>query len=157
MDRETCQRESVSVDKLHSPVQDANEALQDAKAASHGHIPRVGFRLLCNRADLSEHVDDSNDETAETDRAKAVRQGATRGTPSCSRWRVSGREEPRGVHSAADRVDGVLEPFGNPVRGEGEVDEEPNDDARAAVAAGAACGIRTGFVLCVDGHQLLMS
>ena len=73
--------ECVAVDELYGPVEQADDALQDEEEAVSGKVAGVSLALLRYGACLTQHVDQSDDQAAETDRTKAVRQSATSGAP----------------------------------------------------------------------------
>lgn len=64
--------ESIAIDELHRPVEDANDALQNAEGATGSDVAGVRFLLLCDAAGLSEQVDNGYNQTAEADAAEAV-------------------------------------------------------------------------------------
>nr|POF06841.1 hypothetical protein CFP56_77049 [Quercus suber] len=127
-------RECVAVDKLHSPVQETDDASEDAERDARGHITGVGFMLSGDRAGLAEHVDDGHQQTTQADGTEAVRQSAASST---SRWPfgwVAWGKVPCAVHARDGDVDDILENLGDPVAGERDEDDQ-SDDRRRATAS----------------------
>lgn len=116
--------------------------------------------MLRDTHSLTEHVDQSDDQGAETDTAKGVGHGSAKCASCCATGHTAwfaGAEEPRAVYAGDDAVDGVLEPFRDPIAGKGHKHDKADDFGGGAPAAtgrasrvGAAA---TGFVLDVDGYQ----
>ena len=79
---------------------------------------------------MPQHVDNGHDQTAEADRTKAVGQSASSSTPGSSLGHVVGAEIPAAVDARNDDMDSILEPFGDPVAGESDKDEEAYDFCR---------------------------
>jgi hypothetical protein len=57
--------EGIAVDELNSPIEQANDALQEAKGNAAAHVASLGLLLLRNRAQLANAVDDGDQETAQ--------------------------------------------------------------------------------------------
>ena len=103
---------------------------------------------------MTKHVDDSYDQAAEADGAKAVGQ-STSGCASCyTLWHIVAAEVPAAVYSGDDGVDRILEPLGNPVCGKSDEDYETDDSSRRAAARALITGrIVTRIILDVYGYQ----
>lgn len=118
---------STYVDKLDSPVQDSDQTLENTKRNIGSDVSRICFLLSCNAACLSEHVDDCNDQTSETDTSETVGQRAAGGSSGDVLGRVVGAEVPRTVDSGDDNMDHVLQEFGDPIHRKRDEDEQTND------------------------------
>ncbi len=105
-------------DVLNSPVDQADDTTQDAKCDRTARISLPSLGRLRNATRLADHIDQRHDQRPETDTAKRVRQRPP-GSPSRgTRWHSSRfpcAEEPRSVDAGDDGVDGVLQPFGDPI------------------------------------------
>lgn len=152
--------ECVTVDELHGPIQQPDDATKTAERDGSNDIALLCFLLLRDTYSLTKHVNERNDQRAETDAAKRVghrsTERASRGTGGHSTWLAS-TEEPGPVDACNDAVDGVLDPFGNPVAGKGDKDNKTNDfGGRAGTStAGRARGIgaaAAGLVFDVDSY-----
>ncbi len=117
--------------------------------------------MLRNAYGLTEHVDESYNEGAETDAAKGVCHGSAE-CASCRTARhtagFASAEEPRAIYAGDYAVDGVLDPFGNPIAGKCYEHDQADDFGRGAssAAAGRASRIGTavaGLVFDVDSYQ----
>lgn len=117
----------VAVDELDRPIEKSDEPLQNTKGAFGGEVAVVGLGLLRDRARLAEHVDKGDDQAAETDGAEAVCQCATSGAPCWTLGHVVGAKVPAAVDAGDDRVDQVLQDFGNPVSCKSDEDDETDD------------------------------
>ena len=120
--------EGVAVEEGDEPVEEGDEAAQDPEEDATHEIPFAGFVALRDGAGLAEHVDDCDDQAAETDAAEGVGGGAFEGAArgsfgQFSFWVLVAAEIPRAVDAGDGRVDGVLHPFAEPVHGEGDVDD----------------------------------
>ena len=118
--------ECVAVDERDGPVEETDEATQYAEHDRSNHVALRGLVLLRDAACLAEHVDDCDDQGAEGDRSKAVCHGASERTRSGTFRHSSGlarAEVPGSVNASDSHVNGVLDPFGNPVAGKCDEDK----------------------------------
>lgn len=112
--------------------------------------------LTSNRAQLTQELNDGNDQAAQTDGAEAIREGTSGGSTRSSLGELSNRAKvPRGIEACYCGVNCVLEPLQYPVHGEGDKDDQTNDlGFTAALAAWLAVWIiLTGLIRDVDGCQ----
>ena len=65
-------REGVAVDELDRPLDQADDAAEDAEGAGGGGVALAGFRLLRDADGLPDHVDEGDDQGAEGDGAEGV-------------------------------------------------------------------------------------
>ena len=131
--------EGVAVDERDGPVEEADEAAEHAEHDAADEVALRGFVLLSDAAGLAEHVDDGDDQGAEGDGPEAVGHGAAEGAGGGAPGHSAGfaaAEVPGAVDAGDGDVDGVFDPFGDPVAGKGDEDEE-TDDGRAGAAATA--------------------
>lgn len=109
---------SVAIDKLHGPIDQSNDALQTAETHRTDDVSLLCLLLLCYAYSLADHVDEGNDEGTKGDTAKGVGHaafesaagGATRHAAG-----FAGAEEPRAVDAGDGGVDGVFDPFADPL------------------------------------------
>lgn len=156
-------RKRISVDKLHRPVQQADDTLQTTKCNRGHDVPLLSLLLLCNTHSLAYHIDQRHDQRAKTDTAKRVRHRSAESAscrPTGHTAGLAGHEEPGTIDAGDDAVDGVLQPLGDPVAGEGDEDNKPDDFGRGActsAATGRASGVgaaaAAGFVFDVYRYK----
>lgn len=149
--------EGVAVEESYSPFEDGNHTSQNAEQdiSNHASYTTLLTRLTSgNRAQLSDSLDDSNYQTTQADGSKAVSQSPLRSPSSRALGEVVRRKVPGAVDTRNGGVHGVLDPFRDPVHGEGDEDYQPNDLGLAAASIGIAIGVAGGrLILGVDGHQ----
>lgn len=90
-------RERVPIDKLNSPVQKPNDTLQTAEQDGTKNVSVLACLVLGDRARLSQHVDDGNDQRAKTDTTEGVSHGALESSSCWSFGHVVGAEVPTAV------------------------------------------------------------
>jgi len=73
-------RKCVTVEELHRPVEDSDEASKETPDDGLEDITFSGRRLSSDRAELAQTVDDGDNQTSKTDAAKAVCEGPPEGT-----------------------------------------------------------------------------
>jgi hypothetical protein len=153
--------EGVAVDERDGPVEETDEAAEHAEHDAADEVALRGLILLRDAAGLAEHVDDGDDEGPEGDGPEAVGHGAAEGAGCGAPGHSAGfaaAEVPGAVDAGDGDVDGVFDPFGDPVAGEGDEDEETDDGCAGAAAtagwvgAGAATAVG-GLEGNVDGYQ----
>jgi len=86
--------EGISVDKLHSPFKQTEQALKTAEEYINHDVAVPSLTLLCNRAEMTECVDYGHDEGTEGDRAEGVCQAALECAPCGSFGEVVRAEVP---------------------------------------------------------------
>lgn len=146
--------EGIAIEELDGPVQDANDAAEDAEQDRANKIALGCFLLLSNGADLTQEVDDCNHKTTKTDASETVGHGAFESSPRGSRGQVVRAEIPRSIDAGYGGVDGVLEPFGDPVGRESNEDKQTDDLALpTTTSASAAGGVISRLILDVNGNQ----
>jgi hypothetical protein len=118
--------EGVAVDELHGPFKNANETAENAEA-DLAKIAITGCLVAGHGAELAQELNDGDDERAKGDAAEAVGEGAASGTTGGSLGWVVRAEVPCAEHTRDDDMSGILDPFGDPVGGEGDEDEQTND------------------------------
>lgn len=126
----------VAVDELDGPFEDGDDAAQETKDDDANHAADaavLGRRLAGDGAQLAQELDDGDNEAAEGDGAEGVGEGALEGAAGGVLGEVVRAEVPGAVDAGDGGVDGVLEPLGDPVHGEGDEGDEADD---AGVAAG---------------------
>lgn len=114
--------ECVAVDELHSPIDQANNALQTAETRRADDISLLRLRLLGYADSLADHVDECDDEGTKGDTAKGVGHAAFEGAAGGAARHAAGfagAEEPRAVDTGDGGVDGVFDPFANPLEESG--------------------------------------
>ena len=152
-------RKSITIDKLDCPIHDPNQTAQATEGHRSDGIALRSLVVLRDAAGLAEHVDESDDKRAETDAAKGVSHGALEGASGGATRhtaRLAGAEEPAAVDAGDGGVDGVFDPFGDPVAGERDEDDQADDCGRGAAAAGCACRVGAavvGRIFDVDGDE----
>ena len=147
--------ECVSVQELDSPVEDANQTAQDAKQNRPHHVAITGSIALSGRAELTKSLDDSYKQTSKTDTAEAVGHGPLESTAGRALWHGVRVEIPGAVYAGDGSVDCVLQPFGDPVHGEGNENQQANHFAVSAITD-TVSAVRIGTIGCilnVDGDQ----
>ena len=147
--------ESISVQELHSPFQDTDQASQNAEQNCANHVAITCRIALSSGADLTEELNNSHEETAETDASKAVCHCALEGTSSCALGHGVGIEVPRAVDTGDGGVDSVLQPFGDPVHGKRREGNQTNDLAitTSSSSIAASCVGLVWCILHVDGDE----
>lgn len=146
--------ESISVDELQSPLHQPEDALQEAKEDICDHISRSSGLIARGRASEAQKVQNCDEKTAESDGAKAVRQGSARCSSSGALGWVVGREIPTAIHARDGSVNHILEELCDPVSGEGHVDNQTDDRGATAGSTSAASRIVVaGLKSNIDGHQ----
>ena len=133
-------REELEVDEclLDRPIDETDDAAEDAKCNGAAGIALLGLGLLGDAEGLANHIDQGHDQGAETDAAEGIRQGATGGAPrhpGRHPTSLTGTEEPGAVHARHDGMDGVFQPLGDPVSGKGDEDHQTDDFGGGAAAA----------------------
>ena len=152
-------RKGIAIDKLDGPIHDPNQTAQDTERNRSDRITLRSFVILRNTTGLAEHVDKSDDEGAKTDAAKRISHGTLEGARRCATRHsagLAGAEEPAAVDAGDGGVDGVFDPFGDPVAGECDEDDQADDFGRRAATTGGACGVGAavvGRVFDVDGDE----
>lgn len=140
--------ESIPVEKGDQPVEQSDEAAKDPNEDAAHNVSLRSFLSLCNRARLSEHVDNGDDQTSKTDTTKGIRsrtlEGATSSTLGSTAWSAT-PEIPGSVHTSNGSMDGVLNPLAKPVHGECNIDDQPNN-LGAAASTRAARWIRSAAI-----------
>ena len=117
--------------------------------------------MLRNTHGLAKHVDEGYDQGPETDAAKGVGHGSAECASGCTAGHTAwfaGTEEPRAIYARDDAVDGVLDPFRDPVGGKGHKHDEADDFGGRASSAATGRASRVGaaaagLVFDVDGYQ----
>lgn len=112
--------EGVAVKELESPLNQSEEAVQDAKdchADEATDTTLLHGLALGDGTELAEELDNSHEKTAQADGSKAVCQSTLGGTPRRILGEVVDAKVPRGVDAGNGGVDGVLEPLRDPVHG----------------------------------------
>ena len=117
--------------------------------------------MLRDTHGLSEHIDNRYDEGAETDTAKGVGHGPTESAARCAARHTAGfpsAEEPGAVDPSYDAVNGILEPFRDPIGGKGHKDDQAYDFGGGATSTttrrtGRISAAAAGLVFDVDGNQ----
>ena len=149
----------ITVDELHGPIDNTDQTAENTEGASGNAISPSSFVLLGDAASLADHVDDGDDEGAEADAAEGVGHGALESTSRGAlrhSTRLTSAEEPTAVHARDRAMQGIFDPFGDPVTGEGDKDDEADDFCRGASTAGGASGVGApvvGTVFHVDGDE----
>lgn len=122
--------ESVAVEDGDEPVKQGDEAAQDPDEDAADEIAFGRLVSLCDGACLAQHVDDGNDQAAQTDAAKGVGCCTPEGPAGRALGHSTGRlapEVPRPIDTCDGRVYGVLDPLADPVHGKGHVHDQPDD------------------------------
>lgn len=145
----------VSVKELDCPVQKTDDAAQDAEedVSEDASNPTLLSGLGAgHRAQLSQELDDGDQQAAEADRAEAISEGSPGRTSSGTLREVVRVEVPRAIDARDGDVDGVLDPLRDPVHGKGNEYHESDDLPMAAPAARFAASRVVGrwLVLGVD-------
>jgi hypothetical protein len=78
----------ISIDELDSPIKQANEASQDAKEDSAQGVTLTSFGLLRYGTQLSEAVDDGDDQASKTDTSERVGHASLESTEGGVFWEV---------------------------------------------------------------------
>lgn len=129
--------ESVAVEEFESPFEDRQEAAENAEdhIADHAADTTVIHGLLArNGAQLAQELNDGDEQTSQADGTEAVGEGTLGGTASGVLREVVDAEVPGAVDTRNDGVDGVLQPFGNPVHCKGDEDHQTDNLGLAAAA-----------------------
>jgi len=142
--------ESISVDELNSPLQDTKKAANATEQSVSQHTAIRSLLVTSSGADLTDELDNSDQQATQSDGSKTVGQGSLRRSASGVLGEVVGVEVPRAVDAGNRGVDGVLEPLGEPVHGKRDEDDETNYLAFTAAAIGARGVIVRRLVLDVD-------
>ena len=112
--------EGVAIDELDRPVDNADNASQDAEHDGPDDISLRGLLLLRDAACLPYHVNERHDQGPEADAAEAVRHApperASRRSPRHAAW-LSGAKVPAAVEACDGAVQRVFDPFADPVSG----------------------------------------
>ena len=87
-------RERISVQELHRPVQQADQAAENAESDHADDVAVLCALLSRHTAYLSQTVDDRHDQTAKANRAETVRQGTLQRAPRRPRREVVHAEIP---------------------------------------------------------------
>lgn len=135
--------EGVAVEKSNEPVEQRDETSQHPNGNTANQVTLASLVSLCDRARLTQHVDDRDNQTTETDAAKGVCGCATEGTSGGALGHAAGglaEEIPRTVDTRDGGVHCVLDPLTDPVHSEGGVDDKTDD------LCSAAATIRAGWV-----------
>jgi hypothetical protein len=114
--------ESVTVDELHSPLEDPNKTTQDAEANLADNVAVASCLVASHGTELAQELDDGHDERAKGDAAKAVGKSTTSGAASSTFGRVVRAEVPCSIDTRDNDMSGVLDPFRDPVGGERDED-----------------------------------
>lgn len=96
---------------------------------------------LRNGADLTQRVDDCNEETAKADAAETRRDGALEGAACGALGHVVWTEIPAAIQARDGSMDDVLDDLADPVHGKGDEAEQTDDLCTRAAVSG-----RTGWV-----------
>lgn len=147
--------ESIAVEELDCPIQEANQAAQTAEQDTTDDITVARCVLLRDRAQLAQELDDGNNQATKTNAAETVGDGTLESAAGSSLGLRIGVEVPRTVHAGNRGVDRVLQPLRDPIHGEGHKDEQANDLAAAAVSdsISALSIVLVRRVLHVDGDK----
>jgi hypothetical protein len=107
-------RKRVTVQELDRPVEQADETSKDAEHNRADNIAVASSRSLGSRADLSDELDDGNEQTTQTNATEAVGQGTLQGTAgrTLGEFLIVRIEVPRAVYTRDGDVNGVFEPSG---------------------------------------------
>ena len=90
-------REGVAVQEVDRPLQDADQAAQDAVHDVPDHVAFGAFLVRGHGRGLPQHVDDRDQQAAQADAPEGVGHGAAEGAPGCAGWhaaRFAGAEVP---------------------------------------------------------------
>lgn len=117
--------------------------------------------MLRDAHGLSEHIDKSYDKGTKTDTAKGVGHGSAEsasGRTAGHTTRFPCAKEPGTVYPGYNAVDGILEPFCDPIAGKRHKDDQTDNFGGGAspAATGRASWIgaaAAGLVFDVDGNQ----
>lgn len=145
--------ERVAIEKRNEPVQQRDDRSQNPNENTADQVTLSSLLSLRDRARLPQHVDERDDQTAETDTAKGVCSRATEGAPGGALGHAAGglaEEIPRTVDTSDGGVHRVLDPLTDPVHGEGHVDDEADDLCSAAAAVRAGWVVASGIGLVGD-------
>lgn len=148
--------ESIAVEELGKPIKEGDQTSQETEyRVANGTFDSTFLARLapCNRAQVSQELDDSDNQTPKADGAKTIGKGPIRGTTGRILWEVVRVEIPRAVDAGYGCVDGVFKPLGHPVHGECNKDDQPNDPGMAAASVSAGWVAGGGLEFGIDGHQ----
>lgn len=147
-------RKSVAVDELDGPVEDADQTLQDAKENVTDNVPVSAGLALCDGADLSEAVNDGDNETSKADAAEGVGHGTTESPSGCSFREVLAAKVPGAIDAGDCDVDDVLDDLGGVICGKSDKHNEPDDFTVAATACSLVAGwVVAWLIFDVDGDK----
>ncbi|KFY36336.1 hypothetical protein V494_05100 [Pseudogymnoascus sp. VKM F-4513 (FW-928)] len=145
----------ILVEELHQPVEETNQAPKDTEHDLTNHVPLRCRVLLRNIARLTQQLDNSHNQAAKANRAKAVRDRALERAARSALGessRLLRAKVPRAVDAGDGDVDDVLEDLGDPVPRKGDEDDEPDDLGGRAAAVGLARRV-AGVPARVHGDQ----
>lgn len=145
--------ESVAVEKLDSPFQEAQQAADTAEQSVSEHTSICSLLIASGIANLAKELDNGNQQATQSNGTEAVCQGTLGRGASGILGEVVRVEVPGAIYASDYRVDRVLEPLGDPVHGECDKDEETNDLALTATSIGAGGVIVGRLVLDVDSDK----
>lgn len=148
--------EGVAIEELGGPLEQPDETAQDAEnGVADGARDSALLASLAphNRTDMSQKLDDRDNQASETDRTKAVCEGPLGGTTRRVLGEVVRAKIPRPVHASNGCVHGVLDPFRDPVHREGHKHYQTNDPGVAAASTTARGIVARGLPLGINSHQ----
>lgn len=106
------------------------------------------------RADLPQALDDRNDQAPQADAPETIREGTLERSAGSAFRKALSTKVPGSIDARNSNVDGVFQPFCNPVRGKCDKDYQADDFALAtSTCTRLASWIITGMVLDVDRHE----
>ena len=150
--------ESIAIEEPNRPLQEADDAPEDAEqhiAHDAGNAPLGPGLAPRYRAQLPKELHNGHEQTSQANRTEAVGERTPRRTSSRTAGKVVRAEVPGTVHAGYRCMDSVLDPFGDPVHGERDEDDEAN---HFAVTASSSRNVASGvvarrLVLGVDGDE----
>jgi hypothetical protein len=146
--------EGIAVDELHGPLENADETAQNAESNLANNVAITSCLVAGHRAELSQELDDGDNERSKGDAAKAVGEGTASGTASGALGWVARVEVPCAEDSRDDDMCGILDPLGNPVGGESDEDEQANDSTLTTASHALVTGrVAPWFVFDIDRYQ----
>lgn len=150
--------ESISVQELQGPFEQSNQTAENAENDISNHAADTALvtgLLPGNGAQLTEELNNSDEQATQTDGPEAVGKRTLGGSARGTLGKVVHAEIPGAVDTRDDGVNRVLEPLRNPIHGKSDKDDQANDcGLAAAFAIGAALGvISRWFIRHVDGCQ----
>ena len=131
----------ITVDKLHRPVNDADDTAQDAEHDRSDNVSLAGFLLLRDAHCLPYQINQSHDQGPKANASKAVRHAPAERAPRRSPWHsawLSRAKVPASVQSRNGAVQRILDPFADPVSCKCDEDQQADD-----LCTRAASGART--------------